>query len=106
MRTEDVNAVLELPAMAQRDTTMTTTMVAMTTMATGGDDDDDDGELPINHLAMVVAEQGVPSILCGHKTTGDVSFTKWQVMMSDLSSTNAHSSEYSSDVVSQHQESA
>jgi hypothetical protein len=55
-------------------------------MATGGDDDDNDGELPVNHLAMVVAEQGVPSTR-GHKTTGDVGFTKWQVMMSDLGDT-------------------
>ncbi len=33
-------------------------------------------ELPINHLAMVVAEQGVPSTPFSHKTTGDVGFTK------------------------------
>ncbi len=37
--------------------------------------------------AMVVAEQGVPSTPCGQKTTGDVGFTKWQVMMSDLGDT-------------------
>ena len=44
-------------------------------------------ELPVNHLAMVVAEQGVPSTPCGHKTTGDVGLTKWQVMMADLGDT-------------------
>jgi hypothetical protein len=37
--------------------------------------------------AMVVGEQGVPSTPCGKKTTGDVGFTEWQVMMFDLGNT-------------------
>jgi hypothetical protein len=72
-------------------------------------------ELPVNHLAMVVADEGVPSTPCGHKTTGDIGFTKWQVMMSNLDDTiidhnylqqNAHPPEYSSVMVSRQQECA
>ncbi len=39
------------------------------------------------HNTMVVAEQRLPSTPCGQKITGDVGFTKWQVMISDLGDT-------------------
>ena len=106
---EEVNAVLEIPVdqlamvVAEQGVPTTEERVAAMVVAEQGVPTTQEGVASIatqeGVASVVVVEQGVPTTKkgvaeqvvpttpCGQKTTGDVGFTKWQVMVSDLGDT-------------------